>query len=67
MLSMMSVTSQARSIRASASWVFSIATEYAASSASPSGHDQPDADRQRAATSTSSTPLGTNTTVLSSR
>ena len=40
-LSMTSVTSQARSIRASASWVASIPMEYAASSGQPERHQHP--------------------------
>ena len=65
-LSMMSVTSQARSIRAAASWMSSIRVEYAASAASPTG-TVTHAHFQRAATSTSSAPAGTKTTAFSTR
>ena len=65
-LSMMSVTSQARSSRASSSWVYSIATEYAASPASPIGAISQDHRSRRAASEHQQRAAeGTNTARLS--
>ena len=66
-LSTMSVTSQARSRRASASWVSSIATEEAASAATPRGAVTQTVRGQRAANSTMRAPAGAKIATLSIR